>query len=227
LTKGKQRRWRHCLSAAFYLLVGCQQQMAVQPSPRPDRVNSFFPDGETTRPLVPGTVARGHLHWGQPVFTGTAPGEPDVRTLLAERIAAEARGNFKAASKNPELDAFPFPIDRQTLKLGQNRYMIYCIVCHDALGTGHGKIVERGYTPPPSFHTEELRKAPPGHFFTVITYGHGSMPDYRQQIPPRQRWAIAAYVKALQLSQHFPEKELPADLRARLEAAKAQGGKPQ
>jgi mono/diheme cytochrome c family protein len=200
LTKGKQRRWRHCLSAAFYLLVGCQQQMAVQPSPRPDRVNSFFPDGETTRPLVPGTVARGHLRWGQPVFTGTAPGEPDVRTLLAERIAAEARGNFKAASKNPELDAFPFPIDRQTLKLGQNRYMIYCIVCHDAL---------------------------PGHFFTVITYGHGSMPDYRQQIPPRQRWAIAAYVKALQLSQHFPEKELPADLRARLEAAKAQGGKPQ
>jgi hypothetical protein len=91
--------------------------------------------------------------------------------------------------------------------------MIYCVVCHDPLGTGRGKIVERGYTQPPSYHIERLRKAPVGRFFDVMTNGYGSMPDYKQQIPPWDRWAIAAYVRALQLSQHFPAKDLPPDMR--------------
>ncbi len=95
--------------------------------------------------------------------------------------------------------------------------MIYCIVCHDARGTGRGKIVERGYTQPPSYHIERLRTVAVGHFFDVITNGYGSMPDYKQQIPPRDRWAIAAYIRALQLSQHFPKDQLPADLREELD----------
>jgi mono/diheme cytochrome c family protein len=214
------------LLAAVCLAAGaCQQQMATQPALKPDQASDFFPDGLSVRPLVPGTVAVGHLHFGQPVFTGSAPGKPSVRAQLAALGAAASGRADQAiaallADANPAIDAFPFPIDRKALKLGQNRYAIYCSVCHDLLGTGHGKIVERGFTPPPSLHSEDVRHQSAGHIFAVITNGHGAMPDYRQQIPPRERWAIVAYVRALQLSQRFPRKELPKvpDLRARLEA---------
>jgi mono/diheme cytochrome c family protein len=107
-----------------------------------------------------------------------------------------------------DVDSFPFPITRAVLKRGQDRYQIYCVVCHDPLGTGRGKIVERGYTPPPSYHIDRLRQVPVGHFFDVITNGYGSMPDYKQQVPPRDRWAIAAYIRALQ-----PEKDLTPEMR--------------
>src|SRR5262249_5745930 len=128
-----------------------------------------------------------------------------------------------SGQESSTIDTFPFPITAEVLQHGQNRYMIYCIVCHDALGTGRGKIVERGYTPPPSFHIERLRTAPVGHFFDVMTKGYGSMPSYRKQVPPRDRWAIIAYIRALQLSQHFPERELTESMRA--EWTK-QGGQP-
>jgi mono/diheme cytochrome c family protein len=91
--------------------------------------------------------------------------------------------------------------------------MIYCVMCHDPLGTGQGKIVERGYTPPPSYHLDRLRKAPVGHLFAVISEGYGSMPSYSAQIPTRDRWAIVSYLRALQLSQHFPEEKLTAEMR--------------
>jgi len=102
------------------------------------------------------------------------------------------------------------------LQHGQHRYMIYCVVCHDPLGTGHGKIVERGYTQPPSYHIERLRQAPVGHFFQVITDGYGSMPDYRQQIPPRDRWAIVAYIRALMRSQNGTLSDVPGSQREEL-----------
>ena len=102
---------------------------------------------------------------------------------------------------------------QEVLEHGRNRFMIYCVVCHDALGTGHGKIVERGYTQPPSYHIERLATSRSAIFSTVITNGYGSMPEYRQQIPPRDRWAIAAYIRALQLSQHFPAKDMPAEMK--------------
>jgi mono/diheme cytochrome c family protein len=111
------------------------------------------------------------------------------------------------------VDTFPFPITRAVLEHGRNRYTIYCSVCHDNLGTGKGKIVERGYTPPPSYHIPRLREAPVGRFFDVVTNGYGSMPDYKQQIPPRDRWAIVAYIRALQLSQHFPTGEVSEEMR--------------
>ena len=104
--------------------------------------------------------------------------------------------------------------------------MIYCVVCHDPLGMGRGKIVERGYTQPPSYHIERLRNVAVGHFFEVITNGYGSMPDYKQQIPPRDRWAIAAYIRALQLSQHFPARDVPADLLAEQGKQDQAGGRP-
>src|SRR5207244_4500643 len=106
---------------------------------------------------------------------------------------------------------------------GRTRYMIYCAVCHDPLGTGRGKIVERGYTQPPSYHIDRLRSVPVGHLFDVITNGYGSMPDYKQQISPHDRWAIVAYLRALQLSQHFPENALTEDMRAEWKSKKVPG----
>src|SRR5262249_15614701 len=119
-----------------------------------------------------------------------------------------------------------FPVTREVLQHGQNRYMIYCVVCHDPLGTGHGKIVERGYTRPPSYHIERLRSVPVGYIFDVITNGYGSMPEYKQQVPPRDRWAIVAYMRALELSQHYLVKELPEELRKEWDAhdAAKEGG---
>jgi mono/diheme cytochrome c family protein len=193
--------------------------MALQPSYKPLDRSTFFPDGRSARPLVPGTVARGYLHTDVQFFSGFHKPTP----ALVGPPAPDA-GKPRAANSTPPeyanaVDTFPFPISLKVLKQGQDRYMIYCVVCHDPLGTGGGKIVERGYTRPPSYHIDRLRTAPVGHFFDVITNGYGSMPDYKQQVPPRDRWAIVAYIRALQLSQHFPVKELPADLRAEWKAA--------
>ena len=191
--------------------------MASQPSYRPDEPSSFFADGRAARPLLPGTVARGHLRTDTHLVTGKRRPAKDV-TDVASVIGGGQRGLLgalaaAAVEEGNDIDTFAFPITREVLEHGQNRYMIYCVVCHDPLGSGRGKIVERGYTPPPSFHIDRLRQVAVGHFFGVISNGYGSMPDYRQQVPPRDRWAIAAYIRALQLSQHFPAKDLTPDMR--------------
>jgi mono/diheme cytochrome c family protein len=216
--------------------------MARQPSYRPDEPSSFFADGRSNRPVVAGTVARGQLRTDAHFYRGIrfpeAPSPADTVAFVGAAgtnlwsVAAAA-----VAQSSDEANAavtFPFPVTEQVMRHGQNRYMIYCVVCHDALGSGHGMIVQRGYTAPPSFHSERLRQAPVGHFFQVITKGYGSMPSYGKQVPPRDRWAIAAYVRALQLSQHFSLRDLPADLgdqwaargAAALLAPEAVGGKP-
>jgi hypothetical protein len=208
-------------AAACLPLTACQQRMANQPSYKPDDPSSFFADGRSARPLVAGTVPRGHLRTDLHLFTGKRTretqdwfrpvallGTVDLNVLSAVTLAVAAQ-----ETQENYVDTFPFPVTREVLEQGRNRYMIYCTVCHDPLGTGHGKIVERGYTAPPSYHIERLRKAPVGHFFDVITNGYGSMPDYKQQVPPRDRWAIIAYIRALQLSQHFPVQDLPDDMR--------------
>jgi mono/diheme cytochrome c family protein len=134
-------------------------------------------------------------------------------------------GNSKRGFEDNDdfIDAFPIPIDRATIEHGYHRFMIYCVVCHDPLGRGRGKIVERGYTPPPSYHIDRLREAPVGRLFAVVSEGYGSMPSYGDQIPPRDRWAVVAYVRALQFSQHFPEDRLTEEMRAEFEAQTAQG----
>ncbi len=223
------------LPLAVFLLAGCQQQMAVQPSYRPDDPSGFFGDGRAARPLTPGTIARGHLRTDRHLFAGShgrAPAPIAAGTVgLATANPLTALAYASAAGLEEEgdpVETFPFPVTEKVLEHGKNRYMIYCVVCHDPLGTGRGMIVQRGYTPPPSYHIERLRNAPPGHFYQVMTKGYGSMPSYRKQVPPRDRWAIAAYIRALQLSQHFPEKELTPAMRADWEKQKARaGGKPQ
>jgi hypothetical protein len=232
-------QWRHLVTLSpchlvilVFCLPACQQQMAVQPSARPDPASSFFPDGRSDRPLIPGTVARGHLRIDTHFFAGRKVRETRDWTLAAAILGAAAGPNPLGAASiaEPEqknlVQTFPFPVTQEVLEHGQNRYIIFCVVCHDALGTGRGKIVERSYTQPPSYHIERLRSVAVGHFFDVITNGYGSMPDDKQQIPPRDRWAITAYIRALQLSQHFPRKDLTAEMRAEWEKENPGPGRP-
>jgi hypothetical protein len=174
-------------------LTGCQQEMANQPRYKPLAASPFFEDGRSARDLVSGTVARGQLHLEEPLYTGRDKGE--------------------------EVTDLPLPLTHELLARGRERYNIYCTPCHDHVGTGHGMIVQRGYPHPPSFHIPRLRQAPIGHFFVVMSTGYGAMPAYEQQVPPQDRWAIAAYIRTLQLSQYAPVADLPAEVRQQFEAA--------
>jgi hypothetical protein len=206
-------------------LAGCQQRMADQPSYKPLRTSEFFADGRTERPPIEGAVARGHLHTDTVLFTGRRAGSRVERIGASVGTKAELEAKKQPDSPKPVdlktlyaefTDTFPFPITSEVVEHGYNRYMIYCVLCHDPLGEGHGKIIERGYNnsmPPPSYHLERLRNAPVGHLFAVVTQGYGSMPSYEAQIPVRDRWAIVAYLRALQLSQHFPESRLTDEMR--------------
>jgi mono/diheme cytochrome c family protein len=181
----RSRRTAAALAAALccLALAGCRQDMHNQPKYRPLRPGAFFADGSSARPLVEGTVARGTLQEDEAFFTGRVAGA-DVKEM-------------------------PFPVDRPVLDRGQERYDIFCSPCHGATGAGDGMVVQRGYRQPPSFHIDRLRQADVGHFFDVATNGFGAMPDYRAQVGARDRWAITAYVRALQLSRHAT----PADVR--------------
>jgi len=175
-------------------LLACQQKMAEQPRYRPLAKSDFFDDQRASRPLVEGTVARGHLQADEYFYTGKTNGQP--------------------------VDRFPFPITKDMLLRGQERYDIFCSPCHDRVGTGLGMIVRRGYRPPPSFHIDRLRSASVGYFFDVMTHGFGVMPDYAEQVPPADRWAIVAYIRALQLSQSAKFADVPERERQALETKK-------
>ena len=168
-----------CLVAAG----ACRQDMHNQPKYRPLRATTFFADGSSARPLVEGTVPRGTLQEDTAFFTGKIGNTP-VKEL-------------------------PFPVDEHVLSRGQDRYNVFCTPCHDATGSGRGMVVQRGYRQPPSFHDERLRIADAGYFFDVMTNGFGVMPDYRVQLPARDRWAVVAYIRALQLSQHASKADIP------------------
>jgi len=171
--------------------VGCRQDMHDQPKYIPLRATEFFADGRSARPLIEGTVARGHLDDDAGYFT-----------------AKGADGKFVAQ--------FPFPVTKDVIERGQNRFNIYCTPCHDSLGTGNGRVVRRGFRHPPSYHIDRLRQVPAGYIYDVITNGFGAMPDYSAQIQPRDRWAIVAYIRALQLSQNASVNDVPADAKAQL-----------
>ena len=182
--------------AAFLCLWlnACQQKMAEQPSYDPLEKSEFFDDQRASRPLVEGTVARGHLGDDEHLYHGLIDGKP--------------------------ANSFPFKMDKQALLRGQERYNIFCAPCHDQVGSGQGMIVRRGLRAPASFHIDRLRETPDGAFFEHITKGFGVMPDYAQQISPEDRWAIVAYVRALQLSQNARMSDLAESERRRLEGTK-------
>lgn len=172
-----------CIVLPFGLLLvsGCRQDMHNQPKFYPQRGSAFFPDGRSVRYQVEGTVAR-----SQPVA--------DTYFLTGMQNGKEG-------------DGFPMPVTMQMLERGQERFNIFCTPCHSRVGDGHGILVTRGYYQAANFQSERLRQAPAGHFFNVISHGIGVMPQYQREIAPADRWAIIAYIRALQLSQRATREE--------------------
>jgi mono/diheme cytochrome c family protein len=165
--------------------------MHDQPKYIPLRESTFFTDQRSARPFVAGTVARGQLREDALLYTGKLNGA--------------------------DANVFPLAINERVMASGRERFEIFCAPCHGRTGQGDGMIVRRGYRRPPTFHQDRLRQAPFGHFFDVITNGFGAMPDYATQIKAEDRWAIVAYVRALQVSEHASVRDVPADRRGQLE----------
>lgn len=172
---------------AVVLLAGCRQDMHNQPKFIPQRSTAFFADGRSERPQVEHTVARGQLHENEYFYTGLINGK--------------------------EQDAMPFPATLTVLQRGQERYNIYCTPCHSRVGNGQGMIVDRGYKPAGNYHDAKHLAQPLSHYFYVMTNGYGAMPDYSAQLTPADRWAVAAYIRALQLSQNAKESDVPAGVQ--------------
>jgi mono/diheme cytochrome c family protein len=220
------------LAAVAAVTAGCQQKMADQPSYRPLVPSGFFPNGMSAQPLPGGVLAREWLLSDDPLTSGLKPefrkGPP---APAGEKNAPPTPPPGAPSDPSRFVDAYPFELTRDDLARGQERYTIYCAVCHDPLGTGKGKVVERGYVKPPNYNTDAsrgfarygrqipLREVPVGYVFEVITRGYGAMPRYGEQISPQDRWRVVAYVRALQLSQHAEVEKLPPELRQSTRAA--------
>jgi mono/diheme cytochrome c family protein len=188
--------------------------MQDQPKMKPYRSSPFFKDGLSSRQLVPGTVPRGWLREDKELFTGKknglSPGQAQgVAGVPSQNTGtttpASGAGAASVAAAYPDdVDKFPFPITKEILDRGDERYQIFCTVCHGPTGDGDGMIVRRGFRKPPAYYEQRLRDAPVGHFFDVVTNGWGAMPSYASQIPVQDRWAIIAYIRALQLTRPPP-----------------------
>lgn len=169
-------------------VAGCNTDMWVQPKQTSQSDSEFFADQSTARPLVQHTVALGHLRQDTPFFTGYQNGK-----LVSE---------------------LPIPVTKQLLERGHERFNIFCTPCHGQLGDGKGMVAIRGFNlrrPVADYNTDRLRRMPIGHFFDVMTHGYGTMFSYASRIEPQDRWAIAAYIRVLQLSQHAPSTDVPPD----------------
>jgi mono/diheme cytochrome c family protein len=196
-SRNVRRRRTLLISALCFLLSaflsGCRQKMSYQPKYDPLEPSDFFADGMSARPRIAGTVARGELV---------------SNPFLATGKIGDADG-----------DGFPLPVTAAMLDRGQERFNIFCSECHGRVGDGNGMIPSRGFRRPPSMHTAALRGAKTGHFFDVMTNGFGAMPPYAAQVPVGDRWAIIAYIRALQLSQNATIHDVPPEARAQLGGA--------
>ncbi len=178
---------------AVFCLAGaaCRQDMHDAPRYEPLEASTFFNDGRSSRMPVANAVARGQLKQDTHLYEGKIDG----------RLA----------------DTFPFPVTDAVMARGQERFNVFCSPCHGRTGQGNGMVVQRGFRAPPSYHEDRLRNAPVGYFFDVMTHGFGAMQDYAAQVPVADRWAIAAYIRAIQLSQNATVNDVPADRRADLD----------
>ena len=193
-----------CLLPFAFFLSGCRRDMQDQPKAIAYRENKFFKDGTASRPLVVGTVPRGFLRSDREFYFGkksTASAQPSP--AMTQTAGSQGSSTNPAALYPDDVDTFPIPITKPDLDRGQERYNIYCSVCHGMTGYGDGMVARRGFNKPApaSYHQDRLRQAPVGHFFDVMTNGWGAMPSYASQIPVEDRWKIIAYIRALQLSQ--------------------------
>ncbi|MGD0478641.1 MAG: cytochrome c [Terracidiphilus sp.] len=182
--------------AGLLLVAGCRQDMQDQPKMQPQRGSDFFADHRGARPQVLDTVARGQLHEDSYFYTGVVQGPNGYRQ---------------------ELDQMPseIPVTLDVLQRGQERFNIYCTPCHSRVGNGLGEIVQRGFKPAGNLHDQVRLSQPLSHYFFVMTHGYGAMPDYSAQLPPADRWAVAAYIRALQLSQAATAKDVPTGTQIR------------
>jgi mono/diheme cytochrome c family protein len=199
LLRSSSAGWRTARFAARTALLlaiaasgaACRQDMHDAPRYDPLEKSTFFADGQASRPLVANTVARGLLREDRHFFEGVVEGKP--------------------------AETFPMAVTASVMERGQERFNVFCSPCHGRTGEGNGMIVQRGFRQPPSYHEDRLRNAPVGYFFDVMTHGFGAMQDYSSQLPPADRWAVAAYIRALQLSQRASIEDVPADRRADLD----------
>lgn len=192
---GKRTTFAVALLAAA-VLVGCRQDMHDQPKIEPLEANAFFADGMGARPKIAGTVARGQLYEDTRYYAG----KDESGTLIDELPA-------------------PIEMSRELVLRGQNRYEVYCSPCHDSTGSGRGMIVRRGFKQPPAYTEPRLQAMPLGYFFDVMTHGFGVMSSYAKQVPVEDRWAIAAYVRVLQVAQGSTLEELPPELQEEFQTA--------
>ncbi len=190
--------WQVILAiCAVFFLAGCAQKMADQPKAKPLDASDFFPDGQSARPLPPDTTSRNDTYNDELLNTGKVNGQDST--------------------------VFPFPITRPIILRGEDLFNVFCATCHDRTGSANGMVVQNGYAQPPVLWSDRLVSAPVGHFFDVITNGSSLqdvMPSYASQISITDRWAIVAYIRALQLSQNATLNDVPANERATLEAQK-------
>lgn len=188
------------LALAAALVSACRQDMHDAPRYEPLEASPFFSNGSGSRMLVPNTVARGQLNEDRHLYEGVVDGRP--------------------------AETFPMPITAEVMARGRERFNVFCSPCHGRNGLGNGMIVQRGFRQPPSFHEDRLRNAPVGYFFDVITHGFGAMQDYSAQVPVADRWAIAAYIRALQTARAATVADVPADRRADLDRPAGAPGEP-
>jgi mono/diheme cytochrome c family protein len=195
--------------------------MQDQPKMKPYRSSVFFRDGLSTRPPIEGTIARGFLKTDTEFFTGKKAGKTSANAAATPAqtptgpqptgtTAVTAAGPQGAAAYPDDVEIFPIPVTPEIVRRGKERYEIFCSACHGLTGNGDGMIVRRGFRRAASFNDDRLRQAPVGHFFDAITNGWGAMPSYAPQIPPQDRWAIVAYIRALQLRQQNQQSQAPA-----------------
>jgi mono/diheme cytochrome c family protein len=199
------------LTLAAATVAGCHTDMWVQPKVKPLAESDFFRDDQSSRPIVPHTVARGFLKTDQEYHTGWTGGH-----LVTDRITGrDELVDAQIVDKIPTAAFRAFNSDaRKMLERGRDRFDIFCSPCHSRIGDGNGMIAQRGFSqrrPPGNYHTDRLRKMPIGHFYQVITEGYGVMYSYASRIETQDRWAVAAYIRVLQKSQKATPAELKPD----------------
>jgi mono/diheme cytochrome c family protein len=229
----KRQSFRVLLFAVCCLLFAsaCRRDMQDQPKMKPFRQSTFFRDGLSSRPPVEGSIARGFLRTDTEFFTGkkagrTAANTPgtSVQTPGPQPTGATGAAPQGAAAYPDDVEVFPIPVTKETVLRGKERYEIFCSACHGLTGNGDGMIVRRGFRRAATFNDDRMRQAPVGHFFDAITNGWGAMPSYAPQIPPQDRWAIIAYIRALQLSQEIAQPAATPGANASPAASPQTGG---
>jgi mono/diheme cytochrome c family protein len=233
------------IGLCLLFIAGCRYDMQDMPRYEPYEESEIFKDNLSGRQLVEGTIPRGFLREDSLLYTGKAEGNQDTRNTERNQASSATgtpnqqatgqssggtnaqnnqtnTGNNQASGK----DLFPFPVTREVIERGQDRFNIYCALCHGKGGDADGMIVQRGFRKPPSFHEQRLKESDASHYFDVITNGFGVMPSYAAQVSPHDRWAIIAYIRALQLSrENVPtQQQQPMNQPANTESHNQSGG---